>query len=85
MLRKHILSQYSEQINTPFIVDKEKMIVDTTYETRSLENSDADQFCEGTAVTETIENSDPDEFVIFDSTKMTFSMENSDSDEFRIN
>lgn len=82
-MRKHILSNYSEQLFGDNLKNSE-VLGKTTYETSTVEVSDPDEFRFGpTNLTKTIENTDSDDFT-FGPTMLTEQVENSDPDEFVI-
>lgn len=80
MLRKHILSKVNENYNIK--VEKNTIKGKTTFETNTIEVSDADEFILGsrTEETRTIEISDTDETI--GTTKITKILEATDADEF---
>jgi hypothetical protein len=79
-MRKHLLSTYGNLCKSEKIKDLGK----TTYETSTVETTDADEFfmIGGTYETRSQENSDPDEFLLQGPTNLTFTQENTDEDEF---
>lgn len=81
MLRKHILSNYSE---VSFLGEKTHLN-QITMLTETIEDSDPDEFyflSGSTIETKSIESSDPDEFNLSETTLQTFVIEDSDPDEF---
>lgn len=81
-MKKHILSRYSEKGNKEV---GQLHTTEKTLETRTIENSDPDEFVLGpTVVTENVEASDPDEFTLQAPTISTFLKEDSDPDEFLV-
>lgn len=81
-MRKHILSNYSEQLFGDNLKNSE-VLGKTTYETSTVEVSDHDEFINigSTMETRVKEDSDPDEFR-FGPTNLTKTIENTDSDDF---
>ena len=78
-MKKHLLSMYGDFCKSKKMIDLGK----TTYETSTVETTDADEFFAigGTYETRSQENSDPDEFT-FGPTSITKSAEATDEDEF---
>lgn len=94
-MRKHLLSSFGNLWESEYVCKVEIELLNSTdpilkggtYETRSHENSDQDEFVFGgpTRITETIENTDIDEFLLQGPTRVTFTQENTDEDEFLLN
>ena len=79
-MKKHLLSMYGDFCKNKKMIDLGK----TTYETSTVETTDADEFWSigVTYETRSQENSDLDEFSFLGPTYATKSAENSDTDEF---
>lgn len=79
-MKKHLLSMYGDFCKNKKMIDLGK----TTYETSTVETTDADEFFAigGTYETRSQEDSDPDEFISCGPTMVTENVESSDPDEF---